>query len=81
MRFVLDADVALEVDVAQGLEHAGHVEHALAIDHVRLPLVVVILEMNAEVARSHDVNFGGRVELLAKLCRANQVTGIEARTN
>src|SRR5262249_27968754 len=77
---VLDADVALELDVPQGLEHARHVEHAavLAVDDISLALVVVVLEMDAEVARPHGADLGGRVELLAELLGPDQVAGVEA---
>src|SRR2546430_13942817 len=50
---VLDANVAGELDLAQGAEHGRHVEGAAAEYHVGALLIVVILQVHAEVARPH----------------------------
>ena len=65
------------------LSSGDHVEDAavLAEDHVGVPLVVVVLEVHAEVAGAHLADLLGRVELLAELGGADQVAGVQARAD
>src|SRR5438445_12529481 len=77
MRFVFDADMAFESDLAQGLEYAGNIEHAFAEDDIRVLFVVVILQVDAEVPRSHDAYLRRRIKFLAKLGGAYQMPGIQ----
>src|SRR5262245_45292001 len=75
---VLDADVPLELDLPQRLEHGEDVEDSLAVDHVGLLLVVVILEVHAEVARAHRAHLRRRIEFLTELAGSHEVAGVEA---
>src|SRR5262249_35058746 len=52
-----------------------------AVDHIGLALVVVVLEVEAEVARPHDPDLLGRIKLLAELLGANQVAGVQTGTD
>ncbi len=71
-----------ELHVAQRLSSAG-MSGALAGDHFmgRLGVVVPVLEVDAEVAGAHLVDFLHRVELLAELGGADQMAGVQASSD
>jgi hypothetical protein len=86
MGFVFDADVAamsllIKLYFLQRPNDGHDIQGALSIDHIGLPLVVVIFEMQAEVPFSHNADLLGRVKLLAQLRHSNQMPGIEAGTD
>src|SRR5262249_54851125 len=62
IRFVLDADIAGELYLAQRPEHTADVERAPAEDDIGSRLIVVVLEVQAEVAGAHVANLLSRVE-------------------
>src|SRR5262249_39697912 len=76
----LDADVPLEADLAQGAQDGGHVQRAAAEDDVLARLVVVVLEVQAEVAGAHRADLLGRggAAVERRLRAADQGGGVPA---
>src|SRR4051812_8682004 len=58
---VLDRHVPGELYLTKGLEDGWHVQHPAvsAVQDVRLPLVVVVLQVDPKVALAHDADLLG----------------------
>src|SRR5262249_30086187 len=81
---ILDTKASPELYFLECLQKAGDVERSLSKDNVGIVaallfgLVIIVLEMNAEVARTHRQDLLHRIELLAEYCSPNQVARIKA---
>lgn len=78
MGFMFDANPAGETHLAEGDQDFGDIECTLSNDNVLIDLVVVVLQVDAVVPRSHGSNLLSRIEIGVErsACAPNQMAGI-----